>query len=472
VTTTTTEAVRRLGAARARPTSAARERSEAGTTLAVAAAGTLLVLAVFSAAVTSVGDSGRALHTGIAGNTWTLSGMSLGLAVALLSVGAIADEHGRRRVLIWSTAVLAGGGALAAVAPDAAVLIAARIVQGIAGAGVLTASLGMIGHAFPAGPGRTHAAAVWGAALGAGIALGPLVGAGIDAAAGWRGSYWVEALAAAALIPAARRLSESRSDTPRPLDPAGAATLAAAMGSLTAGLVQGRTSWSSPATVALIAAGLGLLVAFVGIERRVRHPMVELRLFSQPLFVASIIGALFTGLAVIGLMSFSAPFMERALHIGVVGSALVLATWSGTSMVTSLAAHRLPDRIPVHLRLAGGLALTAAGELALTGVGAASTWRVFVPGLVIAGVGSGIANAALGRLAVESVPRDRVGMGSGANNTARYLGGAAGIALVVALASTGGDQVSGWDRAALVSAILCFVGAVIAALCRPRALRA
>jgi MFS family permease len=461
--TTTTEATRPFGITRTG------DRTEARTTLAVAASGTLLVLAVFSAAVTSVGDSGRALHAGVAGNTWTLSGMSLGLAIALLTVGAIADEHGRRRVLIWSSAVLAAGGALGAVAPDGAILIAARILQGAAGAGVLTASLGLIGHAFPSGAARTHAAAVWGAALGAGIALGPLAGAGIDAAAGWRSSYWVEALAAAALIPAARRLNESRSNTPRPLDPPGAATLAAAMGALTAGLVEGRTDWSSPLTIALLAAGVMLVVAFVAIERRSTHPMVELGLFAQPLFVASITGALFTGLAVIGLMSFSAPFMERALHIGVVGSALVLAIWSGTSMLTSLAARRLPDRVAMHMRLAIGLALTAAGELALTGVGATSTWRVFVPGLFIAGVGSGLANAALGRLAVESVPRDRVGMGSGANNTARYLGGAAGIALVVALASSGGDLVSGWDRAALVCAILCCLGAVIAALCRPRA---
>jgi MFS family permease len=460
--TTATEATRPFGITRAR------EKSEAKTTLAVAASGTMLVLAVFSAVVTSVGESGRALHAGVAGDTWALSGMSLGMAMALLAIGAVADEYGRRRVLIFSSVVLAAGGALAAVAPDAGVLIAARILQGAAGAGVLVASLGLIGHAFPVGAARTHAAAIWGAALGGGIALGPLAGAGIDAAAGWRASYWVEALAAVALIPAARRLTESRAATPRPLDPIGAGTLAAGMGCLTAGLVQGRASWSSITTIGLLGAGLVLLLAFVLVERGRRHPLVELRLFAQPLFVASIAGALFTGLAVIGLMSFSAPFMERALHIGVVGSALVLATWSGTSMLTSLAARSLPDQIPVHLRLAGGLALTAAGELALTGIGAGSSWRAFVPGLLIAGIGSGVANAALGRLAVESVPRDRVGMGSGANNTARYLGGAAGIALVVAIASTGADQVSGWDRAALVCAILCFVGAVIAALCRPR----
>jgi MFS family permease len=443
--------------------------SNPGRTLAIAASGTLLVLAVFSAAVTSVGDSGRELHAGIAGDTWTLSGMSLGLAVALLTLGTIADEYGRRRVLTWSAGLLAVGGALGAVSPSIGVLVAARIVQGAAGAGLVAASLGMIGHAFPAGRERTHAAAVWGASVGAGIAVGPLLGAAIAAGMGWRSSYWLEAVAAAALVPASLTLPESRSATARPLDVPGAITLAAAMGALTGGLVEGRTDWTSTTTLALLAAGVALLVAFVAIERTRRHPMVELHLFGQPLFVASIAGALFTGLAVIGLMSYSVPFLEDGLHVSVAGGAAVLLSWSATSMLTSLAARRLPDRVPVNLRLALGLTLTAVGELALTGLNQGSSPTRLIPGLVIAGIGSGVANAALGRLAVESVPRDRVSMGSGANNTARYLGGAAGIALLVAIASGGGSGhalISGWNTAALVSAVLCVLGAAIAALCR------
>ena len=97
-------------------------------------------------------------------------------------------------------------------------------------------------------------------------------------------------------------------------------------------------------------------------------------------------------------------------------------------------------------------------------------WARLLPGLLVAGVGSGIANAALGRVAVESVPHDRVGMGSGANNTARYLGGAAGVALVVTIASAAGENevIRGWNLAALVSAGLCALGAVIVASCRAR----
>jgi sugar phosphate permease len=227
-------------------------------------------------------------------------------------------------------------------------------------------------------------------------------------------------------------------------------------------------------TIVLLASGAVLLAQFARFELSREHPMLDLRLLTQPLFVASIAGALFTGLAVIGLMSFSPAFMQRALHLSAVGSAAVLASWSATSMVVSLAARKLPDRVSAQARLAIGLLLTGGGELALSGMGTGSSWTQLVPGLALAGIGSGIANAALGRLAVESVPRDRVGMGSGANNTARYLGGAAGVALVVAIASSSGgatDTVSllgGWDHAAVISAVLCAVGALLAAATRVR----
>jgi sugar phosphate permease len=123
--------------------------------------------------------------------------------------------------------------------------------------------------------------------------------------------------------------------------------------------------------------------------------------------------------------------------------------------------------------LALGFTICAAGELALSGLGVDSSWTDLVPGLAVIGIGSGLTNASLGRLAVASVPRERAGTGSGANNTARYLGGAAGVALVVALAtgSAGGNATGllhGWNTAAIVCAALCLLAALVAAACRTR----
>ncbi len=446
-------------------------RAQAGTTLPVAAFATLLVLAVFSAAVSTVGDSIRSLHGGLAGQTWVLSGMSLGLAAALLIVGALADDLGRRRVLILSGGLLALTSALAALAPSVGVLVAARILQGAAAAGIIAASLGAIGHAFPSGHQRTTATSAWGAAVGAGIAIGPLASGALASGLGWRSSYWLQALAAAALVPAAATLPESRSSHRRRLDGLGALTLAVAMACLTTGLVEGRDSWSGARTVVPLAAGAVLLLAFAAIELHRREPLIELTWLRQPLFLASITGALFTGLAIIGLMSFTPLLLQHGIGVGLIGSAAVLAVWSGTSMVVALGARSLLGRFNAPTVLALGFAICAAGEFALSGLGLGSSWHDLVPGLAVIGIGSGLTNASLGRLAVASVPRERAGMGSGANNTARYLGGAAGVALVVALATgSAGAQAAGllrgWNTAAIVCGALCLLAAVVAAACR------
>ncbi|HTT30870.1 MAG TPA: MFS transporter [Solirubrobacteraceae bacterium] len=444
--------------------------AEVNRTLWVAASGTLLVLAVFSAVVTTVGDSLRSLHAGVASQTWTLSGMSLGLAVALLTVGALADAFGRRRVLVIASAALAVTSALGAVAPTMSVLIVARILQGAAGAGVLAASLGAIGHAFPAGHRRALATSVWGSAVGAGIAIGPLAAGALAAWLGWRSSFWLEAIAAAALVPAAASIEESRAETRRTLDLTGAAALAVAMAGLTAGLIEGRQSWSAPATVIPLAGGAIFLAAFVVIELRKREPIIELDRFKNPLFAASLTGALFTGLAVIGLMSFTPLLLQRGLHVSVLGSAAVLVAWSGTSVAVALTTRQLLGRRSAAAVVVLGFAISAAGEFALAGLGVGSSWTRLLPGLAILGIGSGLVNASLGRLALESVPRDRAGMGSGANNTARYLGGAAGVALVVALATSRSAGASGlldgWNTAVVVCGALCVVAALVAAACR------
>src|SRR4051794_37728652 len=195
-------------------------------TLAVAAAGTLLVIATFAAIATTVGQAADGLGAGTAGRTWILSGMSLGLATALLTLGALADAVGRRRVLVWSAGALAGASVLGALAPSMPALVAARVLQGVAGAGVITASLGAIGSAFPAGAERTRATGVWAGAVGAGIAIGPLAAAALADAFGWRSGFWLEAAAAAALIPAAASIAESRAARRRRLDIAGVLTLA------------------------------------------------------------------------------------------------------------------------------------------------------------------------------------------------------------------------------------------------------
>jgi predicted MFS family arabinose efflux permease len=439
----------------------------------LAMAGTGLSLVAFTAPLASLTVTSASLGAGPAAQTWILSSMSLGLAAALLVAGALGDDLGRRRVFVIGAAISVLGAILCAAAAEPVLFVVGRVVEGLGGAAMIACSLGLIGHLIPAGPRRASAAGAWGASVGAGIALGPLLTAGFADVTSWRWAYAVIAILALVIgILASALLPESRAEQPRPVDLVGMLLLAAALVLLLAGLVEGRSGWTKPLTVAELAVAVLLTLAFVVAERRTPTPMLDLRLLRRPAFRAVTIAALVTGLSIIALMSYLSTFLQRGIgSTGLVAGAMLLL-WSVTSVVTALGARRLPSRFSGRHQMAASLMLIALGEGLLTLVGSDSGLAIFVPGLVLAGLGSGVLNAALGREAVASVPPDRSGMGSGANNTARYLGSAVGVTIVVAVVATGTGSTpaaalaSGWDLAATVAAALSVLGAVLVMLQR------
>ncbi|MFF5784044.1 MFS transporter [Streptomyces sp. NPDC012693] len=240
-------------------------------------------------------------------------------------------------------------------------------------------------------------------------------------------------------------------------DIAGALSLGLALAALLTALTLGRDGWLRPQVGLPLLASVALTALFVAVERRSRAPMVDLALLRRPAFLASTLGALFTGLAVIGLFSVVPALVQGGSGMSPLGAAWLFVLWSGTSFVVALQARRLPARLPAPYQLALGFLLSAAGVLALLGTlqGPAGSWPRLVPGLLVAGAGSGLLNAALPRLAVDSVPPERAAMGSGANNTARYIGSSAGVALTLALVTAGPDT------AVLASAGLALLGAAL-----------
>ena len=443
--------------------------------LAVAGLGTMLSLMVFTVPLATLNATAAGLDVGIAGRTWILSSMSIGLAAALLASGTIADDFGRRRTFVAGMAVLFAGSVACALASHGGVFVLARIVQGIGCAAVIASSLGIIAHSFAPGPARAAASGVWGASVGTGIAVGPLMSAGLDRAASWRDAYWVSAVAAILIGVAAHVLvDESRSDEPRGLDLPGALLLACGMSSLLAGLVEGRQGWTSPETAALFAAAVILLGLFVVVESRSDSAMLDLTLLWHPPFAAATAAAFVTGAGIIALLSYMSGFLGAALGITAMGAALLLFAWSATSVVTSLLARRIPPHVPGRVQLAFGIIGVGFSQLALGGVQADSTWARFVPGLLLAGVASGFVNAALGREAVASVPPGRGSMGSGANNTSRYVGSAIGVTIVAVIASRPGpgsptaDMIHGWNVVVVVTALISILGGVFVLACRPR----
>ncbi len=437
------------------------------------AASTLVVLAAFVTPLATSVATAADLGTGAGGQAWLLSAMSVGLAAALLVTGAAADDLGRRRVFTAGLVLLAVGAALTAAAGSTGVFVAGRLVEGVGGAAVLACSLGLIAQVFPLGPARARAAAVWGASLGAGTGVGGLAAVLLDGETGWRATHAAAAVVTLLLAVAARLLLPEAAPGRRPrVDVPGPVLLVAAVCCLLVGLVATRTGAGTGAVVGLIAGGLVLAAAFVLAESRVRTPMVDLGLFRVRGFVAATLGALVTGAATVGLMSFLATVLQRALGESLLAVTVLVLIWSAVATATSVGLRWLPG-IDGRVLLAGGLAVSAAGLAALAVLDTGSRATALLPGLVVLGVGYGAANAALGREAVAHVPAERAGMGSGANNTARYLGAAVGVTLVVLLvtasapAGTAAGLLAGWDAAAFAGAGLSAAGALAVLALRP-----
>jgi predicted MFS family arabinose efflux permease len=188
--------------------------------------------------------------------------------------------------------------------------------------------------------------------------------------------------------------------------------------------------------------------------------MIDLALLRHPPFLASSAGGLFTGLAVIGLFSFLPTVLQQTLGLSPLATAWLILLWSGLSFAVALQAKRLAGRVPPRRQLALGFLLHTVGVLTMLGAIGAGSWTRLLPGLVLSGIGSGLLNSALPLVAVDSVPADRAAMGSGAQQTFRYIGSCAGVAVTIAIATSASSPAAGTNIAILVSAGLAVLGAL------------
>ncbi|MEU6590196.1 MFS transporter [Streptomyces sp. NPDC046881] len=436
-------------------------------TLALTSAATAVALMAYTAPMVTLPDTAAALHTPLSAQAWLLNGAPLGLAALLLVAGSLADDHGRRRIFLSGTLALGLTTALGAFTTTTWQFTLARIAQGAASAALLASSLGLIVHAFPSPRGRLHATGVWGAFVSGGIAVGPLLAGALPS---WRAGYLV--LGAAALVVAAlgtRALAESRAPRGGRPDVLGALTFGLALVALVAALTLGRDGWLRAPVGLLFAAAVALVAVFVAVERRTGTPMIDLTLLRHARFLASSAGGLFTGLAVIGLFSFLPALLQQALGLPPLGTAWLFLLWSGLSFAVALQVKHLAGRVAPRTQLALGFALHTIAMAMMLGAVGSGSWPRLLPGLIVGGVGSGLLNGALPLLAVESVPPQRAAMGSGAQQTFRYIGSCAGVALTIAVATSADGPARGANLALLVSAGLAVAGAVSVLALRERA---
>ncbi|WP_019203859.1 MFS transporter [Tsukamurella sp. 1534] len=435
--------------------------------LATVAASTLLAMLAYAGPLGNAVTLNAALGASAAGATWILASMSVGLAAALVTAGVVADRIGHRRVFVLGAAVFVAANLACAAAGTTVPFVAARIVAGIGAAGMIATGLGLVAAVSEHDGHRAKTAVWWSSSMGAGIALGPVLTGVLDPAGAWRAFYLLLAAAGAALGWAAMRIPPRAPQHPdRALDVLGFMLLTGALTTAVAAIVEVRAGAGVVAAV-LGGAAVVLTTGLVASQRYGRGALVDPALFRRPRFLGATAAAFGTGVGVISAMSVACTFVVRGLGLSTLQAGALLALWSATSAGAALGFSRLATVLSGTTHLVGGLAGVAVGLLLMSGLSdGASPFRL-VPGLLVAGVASGLLNTGLAREALASVPSSSAAMGSGVNNTARYVGSSLGITLAGVLASGAAGAVAGWNliaTSAAAASLAC--GAVVLLLAR------
>lgn len=392
--------------------------------------GTFMLLLDVTIVVVALPDMARALHASLSDLQWVVDGYALALAALLLGAGAAADALGRRRVHVVGVVLFAAASLLCGWASGPDTLVAARAVQGVGAAAMLSTTLPLLGSVYQ-GRQRSAALGVWGAVSGAAAAVGPVLGGLLTQGPGWRWIFYVNLpVSVVAVWLTLKAVPESRGPRGLRVDWAGTAAFAAFAGGTTYAVVRaGEDGWTAPATLTSFGFAALALACFGLVERRAAHPLLDLALLRRRSFVGVMAGALaFNGVA-FGVTPYLSVWMQTVLGMGPVRAGLTLLPMTVSAMVTAIVVGKRCHGVPARWTVGGGLLLIGAGSLCQAVLGAGSDWTALAPGLVLVGVGTGCVAPTVAGAALAAVEPARAGMAGGAVNTARQLGYAFAVAV-------------------------------------------
>jgi len=403
-------------------------------TLALVCVAVFMLLLDITIVNVALPDIARALGSSFTDLQWVIDAYALSLAALLLTAGSLADRLGRRAIFAAGLGVFTAASLLCGLAGSPTFLNVARALQGIGGAAMFATSLALLASAFT-GQERGTAFGIWGATVGAAVAVGPLAGGVLTETLGWESIFFVNVpIGVAAVVLTVRNVAESRDPHPRRLDWGGLVTFSSGLFLLIFALVRGNAEgWGSTLITGFLIGSAVLLVAFVVIESRVAEPMLELSLFANPSFSGVSLAAFALSASMFSMFLYLTLYLQNALGYSPLQAGLRFLPVSLVSFVVAPIAGRLTTRVPVRALIGGGLAVVGIGLAVMRGLDASSGWTDLLPGFLLAGVGVGMVNPPVASTAVAVVDPRRSGMASGINNTFRQIGIATGTAAYGAL---------------------------------------
>lgn len=425
----------------------------------------------------------RDLHTTTTWTAWVFTGFLLTSAVATPLLGKLGDTYGKKRLLVIAMIIFAVGTVGAALANSIALLIAARALQGAAGA-IFPLAFGIVRDELPpekVGVGLGFLSATFGVGGAAGLVLSGVILENLH----WAWLFWIGAVpVVAALLLVWRLLPESPVKTPSRVDWWGALTLSLGLSALLVALSEGeRWGWLSTATLGVFALAAVLLCLWVAVELRVSQPMVDIGMMRDRAVLWTNIVALIAGFAMYGTFLLVPSFVQMGSNLPESISSQIHYGFSASVIVAGL--YLLPaSAAMLFVGPAGGILEGRVGAKALTGIGSAvlglggltlaglhSNGLEVVVAMTLIGIGIGLVYAMLAKLIVDSVSREVTGVAMGMNTVMRTIGGViggqVGAALLSAITISGTPDIPA-ESAFTVTFLIAGTAGLIAALCTLR----
>jgi EmrB/QacA subfamily drug resistance transporter len=381
----------------------------------------------------------RQLDAGTLQLQWVVDGYNLAFAALVLAAGSLSDRYGRRPALIVGLLGFAGASAAGALVTSAGALVVARVVMGMFAALIFPTTLSIISNTFRDRKQRAGALGVWGAVVGVGVAAGPVTGGALLQHFFWGSVFWaLVPLALLAALAAFLVVPESRDPQVPRLDLAGLALSVAMLGTLTYTIIEGpEHGWRSPETLSGFALSALLLLVFIGVERRVAHPMLDVSLFRDRRFSAASGAVTVTFFALFGFIFLITQYFQFIRGYGALSTGARILPVAISIAVASVIGANLAPRIGTKAVVTTGLVSFATAFLWISTVAVdASYATVIVPQMILMGLGMGLISTPATESILLVLPPARAGVGSAVNDATRELGGTLGVAVVGSIFSS------------------------------------
>ena len=409
--------------------------------LVLAVLGLAQMMVVLDATIVNIAlpTAQRALGFSNSDRQWVVTAYALAFGGLLLLGGRLSDLFGRKRMFLIGLVGFAGASAVGGAATTFGMLVAARAVQGAFGAMLAPAVLALLTTTFTDPAERGRAFGIFGAIVGAGGAIGLLLGGVLTTYASWRWTLLVNlVIAAIAFAGGTALLQRSRSGQRPQLDLAGLVTVSSGLFGLVYGFAHADTSgWQDPITLGFLIGGVVMLAAFVAIEDRVAHPLLPLRVVVNRNRGASYLAIFIATAGLFGLYLFLTFYVQTTLGYSAVRTGIAFLPMVAVLSLTSvLVSSKLLPRLGPRPLVPPGMAVAAAGMITFTRLGAHSGYATHIlPGLLLLGVGLGFVISPSVNTATASVDPDDAGVASAMVSTSQQIGASIGTSLLNTLAA-------------------------------------